>query len=51
MPDLETEHLGGETIHNKRGQLQFDELRERIASELVSFQIMVQLAIEGDVVD
>lgn len=51
VPDLGTEHLGGETIQNKGDNFLFDELTERIAKEPISFQIMVQLATEGDVVD
>jgi len=51
VPALGIEHLSDDVVQSKDDNFLFNELTERIAKEPVSFQIMVQIANEGDVVD
>jgi catalase len=51
VPDLGTEYLDAEAAAAKGPNYLFDELFERIAAGPIKFQILVQLAEEGDVVD
>jgi catalase len=51
VPELGTEYLDAEAAAAKGPNYLFDELKERIAAGLIKFQIVVQLAEEGDVVD
>lgn len=50
-PDAGNEHLDDATAKAKGANFLYDELTERIAKGPVSFQILVQVANDGDVVD
>jgi len=50
-PDAGTEHLDEAAAKNKGPNYLFDELKERIASGPVGFQILVQVANDDDIVD
>ena len=50
-PEGAGEYLDAAAAAPKPADYLFDELRERIAKEAVRFHILVQLAIDGDVVD
>jgi catalase len=51
VPELGTEYLDAEAAAAKGPNYLFDELKERVAAGPIKFQIFVQLAEEGDVVD
>ena len=51
MPDAGTEHLDDATVKTKDANYLFDELTERIAKGPISFQILVQVANDTDIVD
>jgi catalase len=51
VPELGTEYLDADAAAAKTPNYLFDELMERIAAGPIKFQISVQLAEEGDVVD
>lgn len=51
VPEAGVEHLDDATAKTKDGDFLFSELRERIKANPVSFQIMVQTAADGDIVD
>jgi catalase len=51
IPDAGSDHLDEATTKGKSANFLFDELTERIASRPVSFQVQVQVANEGDIVD
>jgi catalase len=51
LPEIGTEYLEGAAAAGKTPNYLFDELFERIAREPIKFQILVQLAGEGDTVD
>jgi catalase len=51
IPDAGNEHLDDATVKTKDANYLFDELTERIAKGPVSFQILVQVASDTDVVD
>jgi len=50
-PDAGTEHLDEATAKSKDANYLFDELKERIASGPMGFQILVQVANHDDIVD
>jgi catalase len=50
-PDAGIDHLDDATTKGKSADFLFDELRERIATGQVSFQILVQVAKDNDIVD
>jgi catalase len=50
-PDAGNDHLDDATTKSKPPNFLFDELTERIATGPISFQLLVQVANEGDVVD
>jgi catalase len=50
-PDAGNDHLDDETTKSKAPNFLFDELTERIATGPISFQLLVQVANERDVVD
>jgi catalase len=50
-PEAGAEHLDDATAKNKGPNYLFDELRERIASGPLGFQILVQVATDDDIVD
>lgn len=50
-PDAGNDHLDDETTKNKAPNFLFDELTERIAGGPITFQLLVQVANESDVVD
>jgi catalase len=51
IPDAGNDHLDDETTKSKAPNFLFDELTERIATGPFSFQLLVQVANEGDVVN
>jgi len=51
LPELGTEYLSDEAAAAKGPNYLFDELAERIAASPIKFQIVIQLAEEGDIVD
>ena len=51
MPDAGNEHLDDATAKTKDANYLFDELTERIARAPISFQILVQVANDNDIVD
>ncbi|MBV9276241.1 MAG: catalase family peroxidase [Verrucomicrobia bacterium] len=51
VPDAGVEHLDSEVMKDKDPNFLFDELKDRIASGPISFQVFVQVAHENDVVD
>jgi len=51
LPDAGIEHLDEATTKAKDANFLFDELNQRIAAGPISFQILVQVANENDVVD
>jgi catalase len=51
VPDAGVEHLDAETLKTKGPDFLFDELTERIAGGPVSFEIMIQIAADGDITD
>jgi catalase len=51
LPDAGIEHLDDATTKAKDANYLFDELGQRIAAGPISFQILVQMANEGDIVD
>jgi catalase len=51
VPDAGVEHLAPEVTQGKDPNFLFDELNDRIAAGPISFQVLVQVANEGDVVD
>jgi catalase len=51
VPDAGVEHLDPEITKNKGPNFLFDELSERIAAGPISFQVLAQLANEGDEVN
>jgi catalase len=51
IPDAGVEHLDEATARSKDANFLFDELASRISAGSVSFQILVQVANENDVVD
>jgi catalase len=50
-PDAGNDHLDDATTQGKDPNFLFDELTERIATGPISFQLLVQVANEGDIVD
>jgi catalase len=50
-PDAGVEHLSDEAVKSKDANYLFDEMAERVGEGPVSYEIKVQLAGEGDVVD
>jgi catalase len=50
-PEGASEYLDAQAAAAKPANYLFDELRERLAKEPVRFRILVQLAVDGDVVD
>jgi catalase len=50
-PDAGNDHLDDETTKGKGPNFLFDELTERIATGPISFQLLVQVANEDDIVD
>lgn len=51
VPEAGVEHLDEAATKSKGANYLFDEIAERIAAGPVSYQILVQVAAEGDVVD
>lgn len=51
IPDAGVEHLDEATAKGKDENFLFDELTQRVAAGPISFQILVQVAGDGDVVD
>ena len=51
IPDAGNEHLDDATVKTKDANYLFDELAERIAKGPISFQILVQVASDTDIVD
>jgi catalase len=51
MPDAGVEHLDNTTAKGKDENFLFEELSERVTAGPISFQILVQLAGDGDVAD
>jgi catalase len=51
VPDAGNDHLDDETTKSKAPDFLFNELSERIASGPISFQLLVQVANEGDEVN
>ena len=51
IPDAGNEHLDDATAKSKDANYLFDELTERIARGPISFQILVQVANDNDIVD
>jgi catalase len=51
IPEAGNDHLDDETTKSKAPNFLFDELTERIAGGPISFQLLVQVANEGDVVN
>ena len=51
IPDAGVEHLDDTTAKSKDGNFLFEELSQRVAAGPISFQILVQVASDGDVVD
>ena len=51
LPEAGVEPLGAQALAAKQPDYLFDEIRERLARGPVSFQVVAQLAEEGDVVD
>ena len=51
MPDAGVEHLDDTTAKGKDENFLFEELSQRVAAGPIGFQILVQLAGDGDVVD
>jgi catalase len=51
IPDAGAEHLDDATLKTKDANYLFDELAERIARGPISFQILVQVADDTDIVD
>lgn len=51
IPDAGVEHLDDTTAKSKAANFLFDELTQRIAAGPISFQILVQVANDNDVVD
>jgi len=51
IPDAGNDHLDDETAKTKAPNFLFEELTQRIATGPISFQLLVQIANEGDVVD
>jgi catalase len=51
IPDAGNEHLEDATVKTKDANYLFDELTERIASGPISFQVLVQVANDTDIVD
>jgi catalase len=51
IPDAGNDHLDDETSKSKAPDFLFDELSERIATGPISFQLLVQVANEGDPVN
>ena len=51
MPDAGSEHLDDAIVKSKDANYLFDELTERIARGPISFQILVQVANDDDIVD
>jgi catalase len=51
IPDAGNDHLDDETTKSKAPDFLFDELTERIATGPISFQLLVQVANEGDPVN
>jgi catalase len=51
IPDAGNEHLDDATVKTKDANYLFDELTERIAKGPISFQILVQVASDTDIVD
>ena len=50
-PDAATEHLDDATTKTKGVDFLFDEIKQRVQANPVGFQILVQVAADGDVVD
>ena len=51
MPDAGSEHLDDAIVKSKDANYLFDELTERITRGPISFQILVQVANDDDIVD
>ena len=51
LPEHGGEYLDNETAATKTGNFLFDEIAERVAQGPVQYQVVVQLAEEGDIVD
>jgi catalase len=51
VPDAGVEHLDDTTAKGRDGNFLFEELSQRITAGPISFQILVQVAGDGDVVD
>lgn len=51
IPEAGVEHLDDTTAKSKDGNFLFEELSQRVAAGPISFQILVQVAGDGDVVD
>jgi catalase len=51
LPDAGSEHVDDATVKNKDANYLFDELTERITRGPISFQILVQVANDDDIVD
>jgi catalase len=51
VPEAGIEHLDDATAKGKDANYLFDEIASRVAEAPVAFQVLVQLAAEGDVVD
>jgi catalase len=51
LPEYEGEYLDNPTAATKTGNFLFDEIDERVAQGPVQYQVVVQLAEEGDTVD
>ena len=51
IPDAGVEHLDDTSAKSKDGNYLFEELSQRVAAGPISFQILVQVASDGDVVE
>lgn len=51
VPEAGVEHLDAETLKSKDANFLFDELSERVTKEPIGFEVRVQVANDGDVVD
>jgi catalase len=51
FPDADIEHLDDASLNDKSANFLFDELTERVNRGPICFQINVQIAAEGDIVD
>jgi catalase len=51
LPEAGVEHLDAAAIQSRDANFLFDEIAQRIAADPIRFQVVVQSAIDGDVVD